>query len=173
MSFSGCSVCDYSSGHVPNLWPKGWLVVIMRVSTVSVQTSCEDKTYSVLRSAGAASASAEVLRRWVQQQQQQEEEEEEAGDEVQGANMHQLSTSPPSLQLPCSEPASAEASPACSLTPRGSGRRREAAAEEAATAASLLAPQTPTDGTFWRHSYFQLFWLGNKLRGQITVFSWS
>ena len=123
-------------------------MVIMRVSTVSVQTSCEDKTYSVLRSAGAASASAEVLRRWVQQQ--QEEEEEEAGDEVQGANMHQLSlsTSPPSLQLPCSEPASAEASPACSLTPRGSGRRREAAAEEAATAASLLAPQTPTDGTF-------------------------
>ena len=117
-------------------------MVIMRVSTVSVQTSCEDKTYSVLRSAGAASASAEVLRRWVQQ------EEEEAGDEVQGANMHQLSTSPPSLQLPCSEPASAEASPACSLTPRGSGRRREAAAEEAATAASLLAPQTPTDGTF-------------------------
>ena len=117
-------------------------MVIMRVSTVSVQTSCEDKTYSVLRSAGAASASAEVLRRWVQQQQ---EEEEEAGDEVQGANMHQLSTSPPSLQLPCSEPASAEASPACSLTPRGSGRRREAAAEEAATAASLPAPQTPTE----------------------------
>ena len=37
MSFSGCSVCDYSSGHVPNLWPKGWLVVIMRVSTVLVQ----------------------------------------------------------------------------------------------------------------------------------------
>ena len=123
----------------------------MRVSTVSVQTSCEDKTYSVLRSAGAASASAEVLRRWVQQQQQ---EEEEAGDEVQGANMHQLSlsTSPPSLQLPCSEPASAEASPGLQphpeQQPRGSGRRREAAAEEAATAASLLAPQTPTDGTF-------------------------
>ena len=37
MSFSGCSVYDYSSGHVPNLWPKGWLVVIMRVSTVLVQ----------------------------------------------------------------------------------------------------------------------------------------
>ena len=91
-------------------------MVIMRVSTVLVQTSCEYKTYSVLRSAGAASASAEVLRRWVQQQ----EEEEEAGDEVQGANMHQLSTSPPSLQLPCSEPASAEASPACSLTPSSS-----------------------------------------------------